>query len=197
MVRELLKHTKKINDLTTGNNTLTSERKYLKRELTSKPLQFKQERIAKKVNRVISWINLDLPPNQYQRRVGQTLTPLMQGKIQYGKLIKKYNIEQIRCELTTRGLNKHFDDETNWTSLLKLLKTNEKDNKFFKPRTDYDSFRWNSIHFDHEGQPMPTNIWQLRHHYHHHQRSNRWFNLRLAKKVRKNRKHLFLAGVRK
>eukprot|EP00957_Ditylum_brightwellii_P190058 14468724-Ditylum_brightwellii.AAC.1 len=50
------------------------------------------------------------PPNQYQRQTGTTLTPLLQGKIQYGKLHKKYNMEAVQEELLAHGV--HFEATT-------------------------------------------------------------------------------------
>ena len=91
-------------------------------------------------------------PNVYQRRTGHTLTPLMLGKIQYHKMKKEHNISQVRKELTARNIS--FDSTTNWTGMLKLLKKDENDNKYFRPRTDYDSFKWNSTHFDEGGEVM-------------------------------------------
>ena len=89
--------------------------------------------------------------------MGQTLTPLIQGKIQYRKLKKKFNIEQVRCELCERGLNEKLDDKKNWTTLVKLLKQHEKDNKFFSPLTSYDAFKWTSIHFNANGELLNSN----------------------------------------
>ena len=59
---------------------------------------------------------------------------------------KEHNMIAVRNELLARNIM--FDDETKWTSLLKLLKENEGDNKYFKPLTDYDAFKWNSNHFE-------------------------------------------------
>ena len=158
LMRELLKHREEVKQLNNDNNILTLDRKNLKRSLTCQHLQFKKERITKKVNRVIARVHLELPPNMYQRRVVQTLTPLIERKIQYGKLKKKYNMQQIRSELTARGLSIKFDEKTNWTTLIKLLKEHEKDKKYFKPLTSYDSFKWNSIHFDNSGNLINTSL---------------------------------------
>jgi len=49
----------------------------------------------------------------YQRRSGHTLTPLMEGKIQYRKMLKKHNFEVVRGELRARGLSEKFDSSTN------------------------------------------------------------------------------------
>ena len=87
---------------------------------------------------------------QRGQRTSQTttryeLTPLLEGKIQYHKMKRDHNIEQVRLECQARGLQ--FDHRTNWTSLLKLIKGDEKDNKFFKPKTNYDNFKWNEAHY--------------------------------------------------
>ena len=90
-------------------------------------------------------------PNRYQRREGCTLTPLMEGKIQYGKMIKVHNIDAIRKELQARSAT--VDGNTGWLTLIKLLKENESNSnnnahdKYFCPVTAYDNFRWNEDHF--------------------------------------------------
>eukprot|EP00957_Ditylum_brightwellii_P132868 10132009-Ditylum_brightwellii.AAC.1 len=66
------------------------------------------------------------PPNQYQRWTGTTLTPLLQGKILYGKLCKKYNMEPVQEELLACGV--HFEATATWRSLIGLLKEDERKN---------------------------------------------------------------------
>ena len=46
----------------------------------------------------------------------------MEGKIQIGHMIKKYNMEAVRNELVVRGLESEFDQTTGWRDLLKILK---------------------------------------------------------------------------
>ena len=70
----------------------------------------------------------------------------MLGKIQYHKMKKEHNMFQVRNKLAAQNIL--FDNSTNWTAMLKLLKQHEKDNKYFQPRTNYDSFKWNSTHFE-------------------------------------------------
>ena len=61
-------------------NTKT-ENRLVKQALTSNKLQFKKERIDKKVAVVIlKTYNVTLT-NVYERQTGQTLTPLISGKI--------------------------------------------------------------------------------------------------------------------
>ena len=55
------------------------------------------------------------------------------------------NIEQIKLECQAQGLQ--FNHGTNWTSLLKLIKGDKNNNKFFKPKTNYDNFKWNETHY--------------------------------------------------
>ena len=40
--------------------------------------------------------------NVYERRTGQTFTPLLEGKIQYGKLLMAHNIDAVRAKVTAR-----------------------------------------------------------------------------------------------
>ena len=72
-----------------------SKRKRVKHSLTKPSLQFKRKRIDKKVEKVTSTYGNNPAPNRYQRREGCTLTPLMEGKIQYSKMIKLHNIDAI------------------------------------------------------------------------------------------------------
>ena len=110
--------------------------------------QFKKERIDKKVRSIVAKANDNPAPNQYQIRVGQTLTPLIAGKIQYHKMKRIHNMQQIRLELVARGLGDKFTDDTLWTALLKILKADEKDNTYFTPLIKYNLFKWNITHFD-------------------------------------------------
>ena len=117
------------------------------KNLTSDAIQFKKERIEKKVR---EYKEKEATTTQRGQRTSQTttryeLTPLLEGKIQYHKMKRDHNIEQVRLECQARGLQ--FDHRTNWTSLLKLIKGDEKDNKFFKPKTNYDNFKWNETHY--------------------------------------------------
>ena len=117
----------------------------VKISLTSPSKQFKKERIDKKVNRVKASYSNNPLPNRYQRRSGYTLTPLMQGKIQYGKMRKNDNIEAVREELKARLVD--FDSNTGWKDMIKLLKTHEKrtnavaHDKYFSPSTPYTNFK--------------------------------------------------------
>ena len=115
--------------------------------LTYENVQFKKERIDKKVR------NYKEKEQSTTRRGIRTtqqrkydLTPLLQGKIQFGKMRKESNMEQVRGECNARNLQ--YDANTNWNSLLQLIKENERNNKYFKPITDYNLFKWNETHFD-------------------------------------------------
>ena len=132
--------------------TSLAQREKIKKKLTKPSIQFKYERINNKVEKVIAQVNDNPVLNVYERRAGQTLTPLLDGRIQIGKLKKVHNMEAIRNELTARGMGEHFNAETNWTNLLKLLKEHEKDKKYFRPLTDYDAFKWNATHFGEDGE---------------------------------------------
>ena len=88
-------------------------------------------------------------PNKYQIRTGTTLTPMMQGKIQYGKMKKGDNMEAIRREVTSRGIA--YTRSTEWKQLIELIKSHEltRDKssthpKFFRPVTDYSNFKWST-----------------------------------------------------
>ena len=72
--------------------------------------------------------------------------PFMLGKVQYHKMKKEHNMFQVRKELAAQNIS--FDTSTNWKAILKLLKQHEKDDKYFQPCKNYDSFKWNNTHFD-------------------------------------------------
>ena len=117
------------------------------RYLTSDNIQFKKERIDEKVR---NYKEMEKSTTQRGIRTTQqtkyNLTPLLQGKIQYGKMKKDDNLEQVRRECDKRNLR--YDANTNWTSLIKFIKEDEHDNKYFTPKTDYNLFKRNETHFD-------------------------------------------------
>ena len=75
------------------------------------------------------------------------LTPLMEGKIQYGKMKNLENIDPVRNELRARSV--HFKISTGWKELIKLLKEHENESndnphdKYFLARTAYENVVWN------------------------------------------------------
>ena len=124
-----------------------SKRRRIKDSLTKPSIQFKKERINRKVDKVKATYFNTPAPNRFQRREGYTLTPLMEGKIQYGKMKKKDNMDAVRDELRVRCIS--FDSSTGWKEMIKLLKEHERKtnntvhDKYFRPLTEYDNFRWN------------------------------------------------------
>ena len=46
------------------------------------------------------------------------------------KILEKHNMESVRAELIKHGLANKINNSTIWTAMLKLLKNNEKDNKY-------------------------------------------------------------------
>lgn len=131
-------------------HTYEASRKAIKELITEDDSQFKKRRQGERIEKVIHTANDSRQQNVYERRTGQTLTPLLLGKIQYAKLIKKHNMQQIKDELNARGIT--YDHQTNWTDMIKKLKNDEGDNKFFHPRIPYDNYKWNSTHFDENGE---------------------------------------------
>ena len=61
-------------------------------------------------------------------------------------------MEAVRDELRERRVE--FAEGTGWQELVKKLKTHEGDNKYFRPLTSYDSFKWNSTHFGPDGEVL-------------------------------------------
>ena len=60
------------------------------------------------------------------------LTPLVEGKVQFGMLNKTDHFELIRRELEDRQIP--FPEDKLWTTCLSLIKKDEKDEKFFFPK---------------------------------------------------------------
>ena len=74
----------------------SSKRKRVKESLTTSGVQFKKDWINEKVDCVKAWYSKNSAPNRFQQGKGYTLTPLMQGKIQYGKMRKRDNMGAVR-----------------------------------------------------------------------------------------------------
>ena len=53
-------------------------------------------------------------------------------------------MQAVRDERIVHNLQEKLINETNWISLLKILKDNEKNTKFFKLLTAYDDFKWHT-----------------------------------------------------
>ena len=113
------------------NIRLRQQSKRIELSPTNPTRQFKKKQVDKKVTKVIQMSNNT--PAQNNHCTGQSLTPLLLGKIQISKLLKVHNLVLMRNELQARGLQSQFDETTNWTGLIKLLKVHKKDNKYFKP----------------------------------------------------------------
>jgi len=156
MLREFTVHNDKIKQLIQKRKQdgfdVNDERRFVKKALTNWSMQFKTQRITKQVQKVIATVDNNPAPNVYQRRTGQTLTPLIEGKIQFGKMLKKHNMEAVKGELLARELGDKFDNNTNWTNLLKILKEHEKNKKYFTPLTNYDAFKWNCNQVSPDGE---------------------------------------------
>ena len=76
------------------------------------------------------------------RNLGYHLNPLLSGKIQCTQMKKEYNISQVG--------NLLYGKNTNWTSLIALIKTDNNDIKLFTPHTDYSLIKWNETNFESE-----------------------------------------------
>ena len=127
-----------------GDIDYLNKRKRVRQLLTTSSVQFKRERINKKVQNLRSNYHNNPAPNQYQRREGYTLTPLMEGRIQYGLLLKTDNADAVRDELLARGVD--IPATTGWMVMINMLKENENKNnasahrKYFVPTTPYNNF---------------------------------------------------------
>ena len=127
----------------------------MKNAIMDPNLQFKKERVSKKLDYIKDHINDTPGPNVYETITGQSLTPLLMGRVQLVLCLKSHNLVAIRGELPARGVT--FDGNTNYTDIKKLLQEDEKkkmkddstyDKRYFKPVTRYENFKWNENHFD-------------------------------------------------
>ena len=71
--------------------------------LTSDAQQFKVERIEKKVSYYKARQNVQPRPSRRNLTRPYDLTPLMSGKIQYAKMLKDHNIDQVRKNWTNKA----------------------------------------------------------------------------------------------
>ena len=126
-----------------GKEKYKEARSQVRNSLKCKDAQLKNGWIEKKVALFRDNFHKPHLPNQMDNWPGFFITPLMQNKIQYGKLKRDENIMQIQRELEARRVN--FEASDNWTRLLTLLKENENDQKYFKPVTDYQVFITNDL----------------------------------------------------
>ena len=124
LMRELFVHHTLIgNKRKLNHDDFKTEKLTIQKAITNKDSQFKSHRIQCKVEKVIEKANANPAPNIYERRTGQTLTPLMNGKIQIHKMKKQHNMEAVRKELRLRECT--FLQTDTWTVLLNKLKTHE------------------------------------------------------------------------
>ena len=99
-MKEVILQEKQMNVLKASHINFCNERKRVHELLTDNKLQFKKRRIDKKVRSVKDSSNRTITrPNIFERRTGQTLTPLMLGKIQYHKMKMAYNMRAVQEEL--------------------------------------------------------------------------------------------------
>ena len=96
------------------------------------------------VGKVIGTIKITPNLNVYERRVGQTLTPLLKGLIQYRKLKKEPNFDAVCAEVL--AIHIAFPPNIKWRDLIELLENHDGYPKFFNPINNYESFKWNDSH---------------------------------------------------
>ena len=149
LMQSLKKHLLDVEEMEFNNPTIDYKvkRKELEVALTSNHHQFKRKRIDAKVQRIKDSFLDEVDLNVYERRTGETDTPFIQGRIQYGKLRAAKNQAAIRAELTERQVS--IPARIGWMAMINLLKederrrhgqTNDYDDRFFVPLKEYDSF---------------------------------------------------------
>lgn len=137
-------------------NEYNNKRKLMELQLTDSNRQFKKVRIDKKVENTKQRYNNEPNPNSYERRTGQTLTPLICGKVRIFKCKRKHNHEAMRRELIARGLAHKITNKTKYRDMQNILKEDEGGSHYFTPLTDYNAFKWLSSHFDADDNVIAT-----------------------------------------
>ena len=135
LINETIRHQSLINKMLSQDRQFLVAQSMIHNDLTLDERQLKKQRIDQKVN---LYKDEESSQGRSSQRVplqiGYELTPLLNGKIQYAKLLRDHNIEQIRKECDSRNLQ--YDETTNWRDLIKLIKQDERDNKYFTHRTE-------------------------------------------------------------
>jgi len=145
LINEARSHRRIIDTMRQNDDGHYNTHRLIVSNLTCDADQFKRERTDKKVSHYKVKERGNARPIRTEKK-RYDLTPLLCGKIQYAKLLKDSNVDQVRRECDARKLQ--YTLSTNWTSLIKLIKTHEGDGKFFKPLTDYSAFKWNETHYE-------------------------------------------------
>ena len=145
LINEARSHRRIIDTMRQNDDGHYNTHRLIVSNLTCDADQFKRERTDKKVSHYKVKERGNARPIRTETK-RYDLTPLLCGKIQYAKLLKDSNVDQVRRECDARKLQ--YTLSTNWTSLIKLIKTHEGDDKFFKPLTEYSAFKWNETHYD-------------------------------------------------
>lgn len=105
--------------------------KRIHEHVADKENQFAEQRVAVKLEEYEKNKHNNKPKNRLQNRTGIFQTPLVLGRIRYSKLKKDRDLGDIKKELECRGL----DTSGAWKNgLIPRLKTDEGDQKSFKPR---------------------------------------------------------------
>ena len=123
---------------TYGEDDYEKKRCKIRSSLKSKSEQFQTVHVEKKLSSFKENYGRERVLTQAEQRPGYFVTPLLEGKHQYGKMKKDDNMKQVRDELRAR--NVPFELNDNWTHLISLLKKDEGDDKYFFPKTDYSAF---------------------------------------------------------
>ena len=145
LIDEAVSHRRIIDTMRQNDDGHYNTHRLIVSNLTCDADQFKQERTDKKVSHYKAKESANARPIRTETK-RYDLTPLLCGKIQYAKLLKDSNVDQVRREYDARKVQ--YTVSTNWTSLIKLIKTHEGDDKFFKPLTEYSAFKWNETHYE-------------------------------------------------
>ena len=91
---------------------------------------------------ILVGIHVGLPNETAAEVVGvnddETHTPFILGKIPYGQILKPSNMNNIRRELSERGIA--YGAATLWSEMIAALKRHEQNDKWFTPWIPYEDY---------------------------------------------------------
>ena len=151
----IINHSNKMDDIKKKDeNRYKYRRKQIKKGLTNPTRQFSTTRNRIKVEALKRGAEKRIPKDA-SGMPNETLTVLLEDKVQLGKIFRKDNLESVQNDLRARDIpfDPHPTKGTSYSQLKSLLREDERrrdpagNPKFFRPITDWNNFKWLPIHF--------------------------------------------------
>ena len=142
LMKEILNHQVKMSAVAKvkGQHEFSQQYKKIRHSLCDDT--FEKKRLGKKLDKLKKaaddTAHLEDNTANGEMDVDETFTPYMLDRICYKHIRRDDNMEQIRMELQARGVS--YENGSNWTTLIGLLKSDEGDKLSFKPTIDFDLF---------------------------------------------------------